>query len=293
MPVRSLRVSLCAISSCAFPSAVVLACVLLLFSAPAWAAPISAPHLKVDLVAQDASITPGRTLQAGLKFDLEKGWHVYWINPGDSGEPPTVEWKLPVGFQAGAIEWPAPGRLPIPPLMDYGYEDQVLFMVSIQPPAGLKPGTTIPLAATVKWIVCRETCIPGHGEVALSLPVSGDAAKPSADHDLFAKTKESLPRPAPRTWKQSVLARKDVFVLTLRTGKRVANATFFPKDEDQIENAAPQQVHSEATAIHIDLKKSEQLLKPITRLRGVVLLDGKAYEVDAPVVAWHNHVARS
>ena len=240
-----------------------------------------------------ASITPGRTFQAGLKFDLEKGWHVYWINPGDSGEPPTVEWKLPVGFQAGAIEWPAPGRLPIPPLMDYGYEDQVLFMVSIQPPAGLKPGTTIPLAATVKWIVCRETCIPGHGEVALSLPVSGDAAKPSADHDLFAKTKESLPRPAPRTWKQSVLTRKDVFVLTLRTGKRVANATFFPKDEDQIENAAPQQVHSEATAIHIDLKKSEQLLKPITRLRGVVLLDGKAYEVDAPVVAWHNHVARS
>ena len=293
MPVRSLRVSLCAISSCAFPSAVVLACVLLLFSAPAWAAPISAPHLKVDLVAQDASITPGRTFQAGLKFDLEKGWHVYWINPGDSGEPPTVEWKLPVGFQAGAIEWPAPGRLPIPPLMDYGYEDQVLFMVSIQPPAGLKPGTTIPLAATVKWIVCRETCIPGHGEVALSLPVSGDAAKPSADHDLFAKTKESLPRPAPRTWKQSVLTRKDVFVLTLRTGKRVANATFFPKDEDQIENAAPQQVHSEATAIHIDLKKSEQLLKPITRLRGVVLLGGKAYEIDAPVVAWHNHVARS
>ncbi len=286
MPVCSLR------ASWALSLGIVLEYVLLLFSAPAWAAPISAAHLKVDLVAQDASITPGRIFQSGLKFDLEKGWHVYWINPGDSGEPPAVEWKLPAGFQAGAIEWPAPGRLPIPPLMDYGYEDQVLFIVPIQAPAGLKPGTTIPLAATVKWIVCRETCIPGHGEVALSLLVSSDAAKPSADHDLFAKTKESLPRPAPRTWKQSALARKDAFVLILRTGKRVANAMFFPRDEDQIENAAPQQVHSDATGVHIDLKKSEQLLKPITRLRGVVLLDGKAYEVDAPVVVQSSHAAR-
>ncbi len=226
MSARSLR------ASYSIWSAVLLVYVLLLLlSVPAWAAPISAAHLKVDLVAQDASITPGHTFQAGLKFDLEKGWHVYWINPGDSGEPPTVEWKLPAGFEAG------------------------------------------------------------HGEVALSLPVLSDAAKPSADHDLFAKTKESLPRPAPRTWKQSALARKDGFVLTLRTGKQVANAMFFPRDEDQIENAAPQQVHSEAIGVHIDLKKSEQLLKPITRLRGVVLLDGKAYEIDAPVHS--SHAARS
>lgn len=257
---------------------------LLLLSLPSsWAAPASAPHLTVELVAENASIAPGGSFKAGLKFNLEKGWHIYWLNPGDSGDPPRVEWKLPVGFQAGAIEWPAPIRLPIAQLMDYGYEDQVLLMAPIHAPADLKPGAVIPLVATVKWIVCQETCIPGHADVSLTLPVAGEPAKPAADHGLFTKTKASLPRQMPRTWKQSALAHKDGFVLTLRTGKPVSNAMFFPMDEDQIENAAPQQVHSEPTGVRIELKKSEQLLKPIPRLRGVAVLDGKPYQINAPI----------
>ncbi|HTC93136.1 MAG TPA: protein-disulfide reductase DsbD domain-containing protein [Terriglobales bacterium] len=249
------------------------------------AAPVSAPHLTVDLIADSATVAAAQDFQAGLKFNLEKGWHIYWINPGDSGEPPKVQWKLPDGFQAGSIEWPAPVRLPISRLMDYGYEDQVLLMVPIRAPANLKPGGTVQLAATVKWIVCREVCIPGHGDVALPLPVSSDTPKPSADHDLFAKTKTSLPLPAPRTWKQSAVAQKDDLVLTIRTGKPVNSAIFFPLEADQIENAAPQQVHSTPTGVRIELKKSEQLLKPVPRLQGVAVLDGKPYEINASVVA--------
>jgi len=255
----------------------------LLLCAQISAAPVSAPHLTVDLIADNAALAPGRDFQAGLKFNLEKGWHIYWINPGDSGEPPKVQWKLPEGFQAGSIEWPAPVRLPISRLMDYGYEDQVLLMVPIHPPANLKPGGTAQLAATVKWIVCREVCIPGHGDVALTLPVSNETPKPSADHDLFVKTKTSLPSPAPKNWKQSAIAQKDNLVLTIRTGRPAKSAVFFPLEAEQIENAAPQQVHSTPTGVRIELKKSEQLLKPVLRLQGVAVLDGKPYEINAPV----------
>ena len=262
-----------------------------LCSAAASAKPVSAPHLTVDLVAEDGAIAPGKKFDAGLKFNLEKGWHIYWINAGDAGDPPRVQWKLPAGFQAGAIEWPAPIRLPVSRLMDYGYEDQVLLMVPIQAPADLKPGTTAQLSATVRWVVCREVCLPGHGDVSLTLPVS-DKARPSGDHDLFARTKQSLPQPAPRSWKESVVphiefsgrdTKEENFVLIVHTGKRVASAAFFPLEAEQIENAAPQQVSSTATGVQIKLKKSEQLLKPITRLKGVVVLDGKPYEIDAPV----------
>jgi len=247
-------------------------------------APVSAQHLTLELIAENASIAPAVSFRAGLKFNLEKGWHVYWINPGDSGQPPKVEWKLPEGFQAGEIEWPTPSRLPISKLMDYGYEDKVLLMMPIHPPASLKPGTTAQLAATVKWLVCREVCLPGHAEVALTLPVLSESPKPSRNQDLFSQTRASLPRPAPRNWKQSAVAQKDGFVLTLRTGKQVKSAVFFPLEEEQIENAAPQQVNFNATGVRIALKKSEQLLKPIARLRGVVVLDGKGYEINAPVV---------
>lgn len=250
------------------------------FSTLTWAAPVSAPHLTIELVTENTSIAPGQSFHAGLKFNLEKSWHIYWINPGDSGEPPKVEWKLPAGFEAGAIEWPTPVRLPISRLMDYGYEDQVLLMMPIGPPANLKTGTNVQLAATVRWLVCQQVCLPGHADVAVILPVS-DNPKPSANYDLFTKTRASLPAPA--RWKQSAVAHKDDFVLTLRTGKQVASAVFFPLEEEQIENAAPQIVNPTLTGVRIQLKKSDQLLKPVGHLRGVVVVNGKGYEINAPV----------
>ena len=89
----------------------------------------SAPHLSVQLVVPPAQIYPGQNFTAGLYFKLEPGWHVYWINAGDSGEPPTIHWTLPAGLTADALQFPAPKRLPLGPLMDFGYENEVLFPI--------------------------------------------------------------------------------------------------------------------------------------------------------------------
>jgi hypothetical protein len=62
---------------------------------------------------------------------LEKGWHIYWINPGDSGEPPRVTWQLPPGFNPGVLEWPAPRRLVTSSIVDFGYEDAVTLIVPV------------------------------------------------------------------------------------------------------------------------------------------------------------------
>ena len=77
------------------------------------------------------SIQPGGQEPVGLHFTLEKGWHVYWVNAGDSGEPPSIKWTLPAGITAGAMQFPAPRRLPLGPLMDFGYEDEVLFPITL------------------------------------------------------------------------------------------------------------------------------------------------------------------
>jgi len=78
---------------------------------------VSILHGTVDLLSEQQSIQPGHAILLGLHFRLEKGWHIYWVNPGDSGEPPRLEWRLPAGLRAGAIEWPTPSRLPIPPVI--------------------------------------------------------------------------------------------------------------------------------------------------------------------------------
>src|SRR6266851_9591011 len=79
--------------------------------------PVKAQHLTAELV----SLAPSGTLQVGLVLTLEEHWHVYWINAGDSGEPPKIAWTLPSGITAGPMQFPIPTRLPLGPLMDFGY----------------------------------------------------------------------------------------------------------------------------------------------------------------------------
>src|SRR5580704_4342118 len=99
-------------------------------------------HVKVELVSEEDAIVPHQKLSVGIRFDLQEGWHTYWINPGDSGEPPRIDWELPAGFQVGPLQWPYPTRLPIPPFLDFGYERQVLLSVALRPPSGLTEGTS-------------------------------------------------------------------------------------------------------------------------------------------------------
>src|SRR5262245_56125414 len=70
---------------------------LALVPAPVLAAAVSAPHVQVALVADTTSMQPGSDLHVGLRFAPERGWHVYWRNPGDSGEAPRLTWRLPPG----------------------------------------------------------------------------------------------------------------------------------------------------------------------------------------------------
>ena len=88
-------------------------------------------HLHVQIVVPSSTLPRGAAANAGLYFKLEQGWHVYWKNAGDSGEPPRIRWTLPAGITAGALEFPPPSRLPLGPLMDFGYENEVLFPFTI------------------------------------------------------------------------------------------------------------------------------------------------------------------
>src|SRR5271169_1718378 len=147
-----------------FCRALTLAAAALLFAVGARAAGAPIPHGTLELVAENQWITAGHTIHVGLHFQLEKGWHVYWVNPGDSGEAPRVKWQLPAGVTAGEMEWPTPRRLGTATIVDFGYEDDVMLIVPLRAGAGVAaqgPGQgTAQLSAEVKVLVCREMCIP-------------------------------------------------------------------------------------------------------------------------------------
>jgi DsbC/DsbD-like thiol-disulfide interchange protein len=239
--------------------------------------PAEVRHAKVELL-EDGELRPGAQVWLGVRFTMDPGWHIYWQNPGDSGQPPVITWKLPPGWSAAAIEWPKPERLNSQgaSIMDYGYKDDVLLMAPLQvtevPPANARA------EAEVKYLICREVCLPEKAQLQM------DAGKPAQNAALFAKARYQLPQPWPREWKATAVSKKDNFVVTINTGSRIDHADFFPLDPEQIENAASQQLQANARGATITLKKSDQLLKPISVLRGVIEFgDGKAYRVDIPV----------
>jgi DsbC/DsbD-like thiol-disulfide interchange protein len=240
-------------------------------------------HAKVDLIAESNSLQAGKTAWVGVFFDLEKGWHIYWVNPGDSGERPKMQWHLPAGFQAGEIRWPTPVRLGTGTVIDYGYEGRVLLPVPVQVPADYNPAKPVTLSADIRYLICREVCIPAKTQAMLSIP-SANAGSEAAHRELFRSTLDSVPKAWPAGWKAQASDSAGSFLLSLDTGTSESKATFFPLEEEQIDNSAAQGVTPAPRGVQIKLKKSDQLLKPISTLKGVVVLgSGRAFEVTAPV----------
>jgi thiol:disulfide interchange protein len=242
-----------------------------------------APHLHVQLVAPEDEIYPGGNNQIGLYFKLEPGWHVYWKNAGDAGGPPRIRWTLPDGVTAGPMQFPAPKRLPLGPLMDFGYENEVLYPIKLEVAPTAKSGKAV-LDANVDWLVCREVCIPGKAELKLTLQLSNN--KPvvlsgsGEDAALMKRLASTLPQPLPANIKVAFQATQDGFRAGIQTGKRETSAQFFPADPDTIANAAPQKTTPTPKGVVVEIKKDANLAANPKQLNGVLELSGgRAYDV--------------
>jgi len=240
-------------------------------------------HLHVQLVVPAGALNPGENAEAGLYFKIEPGWHIYWKNAGDSGEPPQVRWTLPPGIIAGPLEFPAPKRLPLGPLMDFGYEDEVLFPFPLEVAKTVKSGPAA-LHAKVEWLVCREVCIPGKAELEVDRPVSsatGEVVLVAADRDIYNRL-TGLPRSLPAGGKAVFQPSATGFRLAVETGQRETQGVFFPEDQDILDNPAPQTVTATAKGLILELKKDSSLAANPAQLKGVLELSGaRAYELAA------------
>jgi DsbC/DsbD-like thiol-disulfide interchange protein len=268
-----------------FSPALALGFILLTSGTCARAGSTAIPHGTLELVAENQWIAAGHDFNLGLHFELESGWHIYWINPGDSGEPPRVKWQLPASVTAGPLQWPTPRRLGTPSILDFGYQDAVTLIVPMHAQGSLGLGEPAKIGAQVKVLVCREMCIPGSAQLSLVLPVKSESPAPDArTRNLFIAARKSLPKPAPTNWKFKLDEEKGSFVLTANVGHEITQANFFPVAESQISNTASQELVPTAAGFRLTLQKSDQLLKPIERLKGVLVFSsGRSYLIDVPV----------
>jgi len=241
-------------------------------------------HARVSLVAERSAAVPGRPLALGLRFEIDPGWHIYWRNPGDSGGPPVVTWQLPSGFTAGAFEWPAPTRVEVAGLVNYGYQGAVLLPLTIAVPAGAVIGSTARLAASVEYQICSSVCMLGKTSVELAVLVAEASGGPSSNAPLFADARARLPKPAPASWRVRAWVANHALTVTIETGAREARGTLFPLEPGLVHDSAPQEVTPLASGIQFTQPLFDQAAASPKTFTGVVVLgDGRAYEVRAPV----------
>jgi thiol:disulfide interchange protein len=257
---------------------------------PTYAASSSAdlPHVHVQLIAPEAQFHPGAN-KAGLYFKLEPGWHVYWKNPGDAGEPPRIKWTNSPQVTVGPLQYPVPKRLPLGPLMDFGYEDEVVFPLDVQVKldTGASFGAYSPhsadLTAKVSWLVCRGSCIPEKTELQISRPFRQGSETIQPDQQIWARLANKLPQAPPSNLKIGFTPTATGFRLTVITGQKETEASFFPSKPDILSNPAPQAVTSTANGLTLDLKKDETVTSSPTELTGLLLLsNNRAYELLVP-----------
>ena len=128
--------------------------------------------VKASLHADLAIDQSTKTLWIALRLQHASGWHTYWLNPGDSGLATSLEWNLPKGWSAPKVYWPMPERIPVGPLMNFGYEGDLWIPMGFDVPEATKQGV-YPLHAKVRWLMCSDVCIPGEASIALDLRLPG------------------------------------------------------------------------------------------------------------------------
>ncbi len=251
---------------------------------PAEAIPVSAKHVDVELVADTAAAVPGASFRLGVRFVPEKHWHVYWKNPGDSGEAPRIAWTLPAGLTPGEIEWPTPERIPVGPLVNFGFEGETLLAAPVAVAHDVAAHAALDLRAQAKWLVCnQDECIPGGATLALSLPV-GTVAAPAAPAiaELFSATHKRLPVASPPTVRVDATAEGDHVQLAVRGVALTGGAPpfFFAADREALDPSAEQPVAREGDGFLLTL--TPRTAAPRT-LAGVLRVGDRAYTVATPV----------
>jgi DsbC/DsbD-like thiol-disulfide interchange protein len=241
------------------------------------------PQGTIELIVGDVTPDRGGKIAAGLRFKLKQGWHIYWQNPGDSGGPPKIAWTLPTGVTAGPFDFPTPHRIPLEPMMNFGYEGDVVLPFTLQMASVTTTLTSKPVAdaqaidADVRWLVCKDICVSVRSRLSLALPITEAERGQLAEwRKVIDQAASNVPRPAPETWRSSARATKEGFVVTLDLDRAVAaqQVVFFPIEEHQIENAAPQKVEISGRRVTIHLEKSAQIAGAPDVLPGVITLDG-------------------
>ena len=210
------------------------------------------PHIALRLIAEIDRPAPGQTVTLAYDAMPQPGWHGYWENPGDAGFPAKLDWSLPQGARVDAPRYPVPSTLIIADLMNYVFERHYTPLIALHVPAGLAPGTRLPIRVKTQYLVCtQEICQPEAAELTLDLVV-GDGAISAERRAEFDGYRRALPHPLGMDARYQLQGKALRIGIPYPAGAPLTDAYFFPTTRDRVTYAAPQKVARDGDRLVIE-----------------------------------------
>ena len=237
--------------------------ILLLFSFFGSAEIVDTGHARISLIKDHSDFVPGTSINIGLKVSMDKGWHTYWRNPGDSGGPIEIDWNLPKGFSISDFKWPLPEKIEYPPLMTYGYEDFVIYPMVLSIPADYSDDY---FEMNADILICADVCIPESGKISSNLlDIESDS--------LIYEWLESVPSkslPITTSLNDNNLEIKFTFE------KEIKEIYFFPDENNSIDYSSKQNFYKKDDDYFLSIKLFDDEFQNVS---GVLDIDGTGYNV--------------
>ena len=237
--------------------------ILLLLSFFGSAEIVDTGHARISLIKDHSDFVPGTSINIGLKVSMDKGWHTYWRNPGDSGGPIEIDWNLPKGFSVSDIKWPLPEKIEYPPLMTYGYEDFVIYPMVLSIPADYSDDY---FEMNADILICADVCIPESGKISSNLlDIESDS--------LIYEWLESVPSkslPITTSLNDNNLEIKFTFE------KEIKEIYFFPDENNSIDYSSKQNFYKKDDGYFLSIKLFNDEFQNVS---GVLDIDGTGYNV--------------
>ena len=211
-------------------------------------------HATTEFLAETDGIVAGETFWLAIRQEVEDGWHVFWVNPGDAGLPLNLNWSLPDGFETGDVLHPVPEFIPVGPLASYAHEGTPVFLVPIKAPDDLDVGDNIRIGVDASWQACEDICVPEEGQFEFTLPVVEEQKPRGENTSIFANARNALP--APFTGAATFTQNRGAYRLTISpvTDLDRRSVFFFPEPEGLIHAAGKQRAKRSSDGLVVDIE---------------------------------------
>ena len=218
---------------------------LLFFCVAINAVTVNTGHANVSLVKYENTQGNQNRNLIGIRMDMQKNWHTYWKNPGDSGGPIKVNWSHDDNVSISELNWPTPSLIPYEPLMTYGYKDFVIFPFEITN----SNNKNSVIEASIDFLICDDICVPEKAFIKTNLQ---DIETDNLLYEWFLRVPaQTLPVRASLD--------KDFINIRFSSPFNVTSAIFFVDDQDIVEHASDQFLSKEENNYLLRVKKIEDV----------------------------------